>query len=102
MAMPMPQEVNMGADIEELLSQSAFDGMEPERLELFRDFAYDIEGKSAPEIISIFMRFHKEFSKGRPITRTEKQAMVQAIGASIPPQDQGKFKTILKVVDNFI
>ncbi|MDR1639540.1 MAG: hypothetical protein LBT59_07595 [Clostridiales bacterium] len=92
----------METDIDELLSSSAFDSLEPERLELIREFAWEIDGKSTGEIISLFMRFLKDLKKGRPITKLEKQAMITAIGASIPADEQGKFRHITGVVEKFI
>ncbi|MDR1537337.1 MAG: hypothetical protein LBU32_04960 [Clostridiales bacterium] len=92
----------MAADIDSLFDQDAFSDLEPERLELFRSFAYQIEGKSGPEIISLFMRFHKELSKGRPLDPYEKQAIIEAIGDFLPDSEQAKFRTVVRMLDKFV
>ncbi|MDR2648379.1 MAG: hypothetical protein LBB94_01475 [Clostridiales bacterium] len=92
----------MAADLNELFKKEAFKNLEPDKLEVFRKFATQLDGKSGPEIMSLYMKFSKELSRGRPLTHGEKLAVIEAIGESLPQTDQAKFKNITKMLEVFL
>jgi hypothetical protein len=92
----------MAVDLDTLFEKEAFRNLEPEKVEVFRKFAGQLDGKSGSELMGLYMRFSKELSKGKPLTRVEKAAVIEAIGDSLPKADQVKFKNIVKMLDGFI
>ena len=92
----------MAVDLDNLFEQQAFSGLEPEKLDVFREFASQLDGKTGPEIMSLYMRYSKELSRGRPLTRAEKSGIIEAIGESLPKTDQAKFRNIVKMLDGFL
>jgi len=89
-------------DLDALFQKEAFQSLEPDKLDVFKKFATQLDGKSGPEIMSLYMKFNKELSKGRPLSRGEKTAVIEAIGESLPKQDQPKFRNIVKMLDGFM
>ena len=92
----------MAVDLDILFKKEAFSSLEPEKLEIFREFASQLDGKSGPEIMMLYMRYSKELSRGRPLTRGEKAAVIEAIGESLPKADQGKFRNIVRMLEGFL
>jgi len=92
----------MAVDLDALFQKEAFQKLEPEKLAVFKKFAAQLDGKSGPEIMALYMRFSKELSKGRPLTRGEKTAVIEAIGESLPKADQPKFRNIVKMLDGIL
>ncbi|MDR1560585.1 MAG: hypothetical protein LBS84_13015 [Clostridiales bacterium] len=92
----------MAVDLDELFNKEAFKSLEPEKIEIFRKFASQLDGKSGPEIMSIYVKFSKELSRGRPLTRGEKSAVIEAIGESMPRSDQARFRNIVKMLEGFM
>ena len=92
----------MAVDLDSLFEKEAFKNLEPEKIKVFREFASHLDGKSGPEIMALYMRYSKELSRGRPLTRSEKSAVIEAIGESLPKTDQSKFRGIVKMLDGFI
>ena len=89
----------MQINLDNLFEKDAFKNIEPERLELFKQFAEQIDGKGTPEIIRLFAQLNKNISKSRPISKQERQAMASAISESLPKEDRGKFQSLLRIVD---
>ena len=92
----------MPVDLDALFQKEAFRRLEPEKVNVFREFAAQLDGKSGPEILSLYMKFSKELSKGRPMTRDEKTAVIEAIGESLPRAEQPKFRNIVKMLSGFM
>ena len=92
----------MPSDLDDLFKKEAFRNLEPEKLDIFREFAMQLEGKSGSEIMSLYMRYNKDLSRGKPLTRDEKLAIIEAIGESLPKSDQSKFKSIVKMLEGFL
>ena len=92
----------MAVDLETLFEKEAFQTLEPEKMDAFRQFASQLDGKSGPEIMSLYMRYSKDLARGRPMSRGEKSAVIEAIGESLPKADQAKFRNIVKMLDGFI
>ena len=91
----------MNINVDELFNKDAFQTIDPERVAIFKEFAREIDGKSTMEIMGIYMKFSKRLPADKPITDDEKAAIVQAIGESVPPEDQGKFQSMLKMLSKF-
>ena len=92
----------MPVDLDVLFQKEAFQNLDPEKLDVFKRFAVQLDGKSGPEIMTLYVKFNKELSKGRPLTRGEKSAVIEAIGESLPKSDQPKFRNIVKMLDGFM
>ena len=92
----------MAIDLDALFKKEAFRNLEPEKVEIFRKFSTQLDGKSGPEIMTLYMKFSKELAGGRPLTRGEKTAVIEAIGESLPKADQSKFRNIVKMLDGFL
>ena len=92
----------MAVELDTLFKKEAFRNLEPEKLDVFRKFASQLDGKSGPEIMALYMRYSKDLARGRPMTRSEKTAVIEAIGESLPKTDQVKFRNIVKMLEGFI
>ncbi|MDR1913865.1 MAG: hypothetical protein LBQ68_05215, partial [Clostridiales bacterium] len=73
----------MPVDIETLFNKDAFQKLEPEKREIFRRYAEQMEDTKAGNITTL-LKFSKELSKGKALKPEEKSAIIQAIGESLP------------------
>jgi len=73
--------------------------MQPERLQLFKNFANNLEGKNAAEILMMYKRLMDAADKQKPITQQERSAIVGAIKSCLPDAEQAKFNGILKLMN---
>ena len=92
----------MPVNLDDMFKKEGFRNLEPEKLAVFRELAMQLDGKSGPEILSLYMRYNKELSRGRPLARNEKAAVIEAIGESLPKSDQSKFRNIVKMLEGFL
>lgn len=88
-------------NIDKILSNNAFDNIEPERLDAIRGIVEEVRGKSSYEALMIITKYGKALSKGREVTPAEKDAMISVIYSSLSPSDQESFKGVLKLIDRF-
>lgn len=88
----------MAADIEALFQKPVFVRLGAERVALFREFAKDIAGRSAPEIAFRYMKLNKRLSKENPLTEAERVAVAAAIKESLSDKDRLVFEKVSKLV----
>lgn len=86
-------------DTDALFRKEAFASLGQARLQLFRQFACDIENKKGPEIAAMYMRLNQNLSKEKPLTPQERAAITGAIRESLPETDKGKFDQILRMLN---
>jgi len=89
----------MSIDLDELFNKEAFRNIDPERLAIFKKFAREIEGKNIVEVMGLYMKFSQSLPPGQPINDTEKAAIIQAVGESLPASDFGKFQMVVKMLE---
>jgi superfamily II DNA helicase RecQ len=88
-------------DYAQILNKPAFQVLEPEQKEAFRQFMQNIEGKSTMEVMGAVMEFSKTMPKGRELSKEEQNALTQALYEGLNKADQQKFSAILKMMERF-
>ena len=91
----------MAVDLDALFKKEAFSTIDTERLQLFKQFARDIDGKNTPDIVNMFMKLNKTVSKKKPLSPEEGKAITGAIRESLPDVDKQKFDNIIKLLRPF-
>lgn len=86
-------------DINALFEKEAFKNIDAEQLQAFKAFASEIEGKSTPEIVALFVQNMQKFSGGQPITNVEREAIIRAIAECLPDADRKKLGNVLKMME---
>ncbi len=86
------------AALNALFAKPAFAPMGERRLELFRQFTNDIQDKSPVAIVTRYMRLNSQLSKEKPLTKSEREAISEAIKESLSEEDRRKFNTVLKML----
>lgn len=87
-------------DYNKIFSQDAFNSIEKERLQLFKDFIKKLEGKNINETFLDIIAFFNSFPKGKQLTELEKQAIIKAIINSLSKEEQKKVISILELMEN--
>ncbi len=88
-------------DFDNLFKQNAFDCIEKEKLELFKQFAQNIKGKNLEEIFFDIVTFFNSIPKDKSLTQAEREAIIKAVIQEIPEHEQKKFANILNIIKNF-
>ena len=88
-------------NLDTILSNNAFDNIEPDRLDAIRCIVEEVRGKSSYEALMIISKYGKALSRGREVTPAEKDAMISVIYSSLSPKEQESFKGVLKLIDRF-
>lgn len=88
-------------NIDEIFEQDAFQSIERERLEFFKTFIKKIENKNINEIFLDIVDFFNSIPKGKELSETERQAIIQCIIKSISKEEQEKFINILEMIESF-
>lgn len=87
--------MNFNSDI---FDQDVFKNIEPERIEMFKQFVNKVQGKNMNEVMMEFMSFYKKMPKGREFSREEKDALISAIYSNLSSSDRVKFNSILSLM----
>ena len=85
-------------DFEALFRNKVFQQLEPAQLQLFRQFANDIKGKGSTEIAKLYMQLNQKVNQIKPITITQKNAIIDAIRNFLPEADRQKFFGFIKIL----
>ena len=88
-------------NLDTILNDHAFSGMEPERLDAIRAIVQEVQGKNSYEALLIISKYGRALSKGREITTAERDAMISVIYSSLSPKEQANFKGVLKLIEKF-
>jgi hypothetical protein len=84
----------MSFDLNALFEKEAFASLGEERLALFRQFARDIEGKSAVEIVALYVALNRQAI----VSEAERAAILEALQESLPESSKQKFGQIFKML----
>ena len=85
-------------DIDALFRHSAFSSLEPEQLRLVRQFASDVQGRSLAEAGRMYRQLYQQISKIKPISATQRSAIVDALMGFVPEKDRQKFGGIVRML----
>jgi hypothetical protein len=88
----------MSFNADGLFDKPAFTALGPERLHLIKNFARDIENKKGPEIAALYLRLNQSLSKIKPLSKSERSSVAEAIRESLPEENRIKFEQILKMI----
>ena len=85
-------------DIEALFSHEAFRQFDAEQMQLFRQFARDIQGKSAPEVARLYMQVSQRASQIKPITPAQRNSIIEALRSFLPEAERQKLNGLLRML----
>ncbi len=85
-------------NIDELFMKPAFQNIEPERLELFREYLTRLEGQNVMASLPILSEFSKKMSDGRPLSRAEQEAILTALIENMSPSEKRQAEMIFSVL----
>ena len=85
-------------DIESLFKHRAFSQLKPEQMQLFRQFARDIQGKGATEVARLYMQLNQKVSAINPLTPAQRNAIIDAIRGFLPESDRSKLNAFIKML----
>ena len=83
-------------DFDKLFKKKAFENIESETTNAFKDLAEKTKNKSFNETVDLIVEFSKNMPKGKKISAEEKNAMISAMLESMSQNDKTKFKEILQ------
>ena len=85
-------------DVESLFKHRAFNGLEPAQMKLLRQFAQDIKGKGAMEVSRLYMQLNSRLSQIKPISPTQRSAIVDALRNFLPESNRQKLDSFIKML----
>lgn len=86
-------------NIDEILKHNAFQALDKEKIELYKELADKLNGKSQMESIGILMEYQKKISSQNPLNKEEKAAVLSALQESMPEENRKKFNQIIKMME---
>lgn len=89
----------MPVNLDSLFQKEAFRKIDPERKQLFREFASQLDGKNPTEIIGLYMQYSQRMPADNPLGKAEQDAIVEAIFESLPDSDRQKLSGVLKMME---
>ena len=69
-----------------------------ERLRLMQEAAEKCRGKSGMERLDIFLEYGEKLSEGRQLAPQEQEALLAAVAASLPEQEQRQVAELMKMM----
>lgn len=69
-----------------------------ERLRLMQEAAEKCRGKSGMERLDIFLEYGEKLSEGRQLAPQEQKALLAAVAASLPEQEQKQLTELMKIM----
>ena len=88
----------MSMPVDEILQNPAFQTLEPARVAALRGVMLRLQGKSAAEALPVITEFMRTAPKGHELSRAEQSAMAEAILSGLSPQEQPRFRAIMKLL----
>lgn len=85
-------------DIEALFRHPAFSEMIPGQMQLFRQFARDVQGKSSTEVARLYMQLNQQLSKIAPLTASQRKGIIDAVQSFLPASERSKITSFLSVL----
>jgi len=85
-------------DIDALFRQPAFNGLLPEQLQLFRQFARDIHGKGVAEVARMYKQLNAQVSAIKPLSAAQRNGIVEAVRNFLPASERQKLSGLMKLV----
>jgi len=85
-------------DVDALFRKPAFTQLEPKQVQVLRQFAQEIPGKSATEVARMYVQLNQKLAEVKPITSTERNAIVEAVREAMPPKDRHKLNSFMKIL----
>lgn len=85
-------------DIEALFRKPAFTQLEPEQIQLLKQFARDMQGKNTADIARLYMQVNQKINQVKPITQAQRSAIIDTIRNALPEQDRQKVNGFIKMI----
>ncbi|MDR1000309.1 MAG: hypothetical protein LBL96_05870 [Clostridiales bacterium] len=92
----------MAVDLDYLFDQDVFLRMQPEKREVFYRFASRLDEVRSMQIVPTFLQFKRELNRFGPMDEEEKDEVIDAIADSLDGDEQTKYWSIIKMLDNYI
>jgi len=85
-------------DIEALFRHPAFSQLVPGQMQLFRQFARDIQGKGSAEIARLYMQLNQQVNKIAPLSASQRKGIIDAVQSFLPASDRSKLTGFLSML----
>ena len=85
-------------DVEALFKHPAFSQLVPGQMQLFRQFARDIQGKSSTEIARLYMQLNQQVSKIAPLSPSQRKGIIDAVQSFLPASERSKLTSFLSIL----
>jgi len=85
-------------DVEALFRKPAFAQLEPKQVQVLKHFAQEIPGKSPTEVARMYVQVNQKLAEVKPLTSSERNAIVDAVRESLPPSDRQKLNSFMKIL----
>ena len=69
-----------------------------ERLQLLREAAEAARGKTGMERLDVFLEYGERLSAGGSLPQEEQKALLAAVAASLPKQEQAQLERIMEMM----
>ncbi|MDR1704181.1 MAG: hypothetical protein LBS19_05805 [Clostridiales bacterium] len=85
-------------NIEEILKKPAFNALDPERKEMFKNLGEKIQGAGAVESLAIVADFMKKLPQDKQPTPQEQDAMLEAILEQMPTKESIRLRHVVNLM----
>ncbi|MCL2400590.1 MAG: hypothetical protein FWC91_12705 [Defluviitaleaceae bacterium] len=85
-------------DIEALFRKPAFTQLDPAQVQLLKQFARDMQGKSTADIARLYMQVNQKITQIKPISSSQRNAIIETIRNALPEQDRQKVNGFIKMI----
>ncbi|MDR2899176.1 MAG: hypothetical protein LBU94_02560 [Clostridiales bacterium] len=89
----------MADSLEDALKSDAFKNIEAEKIQAIRELSTKIQGKSIPEVLSIFNGYSHVFQNGNQISSNEREQMITVLLGVMDKENREKFVSAIKMVN---
>lgn len=87
-------------NLDELFQKEAFKNMDPQKIEMAKNMAQQMQGKSEMEALQLMMQMAQQMNpSGKRMSQTERAGMIEAMRSILPEQQQQKFDALIKMME---
>lgn len=79
----------------DIFQSEVFKGMDKHKLDLLKSLQEKSKGKSTTEIMELYIKYQAEFSKGKPLTTQEKDAIIEVVKSNMTNEEKEKLSKLI-------
>lgn len=93
--------MSRNSNYDELFNNDAFKNVDPNKVEIAKQMAQNLQGKSEQEVLQTIMHMASQMqsSGGTPMSRAEQRAMIEAMRSTLPQEQQKKFDAMVRMME---